>query len=34
MAAWRSKTRSFRVLLVAGYFAAGYLAVLVTIALL
>jgi hypothetical protein len=33
MAAWRSKARSFRVLLLAGYFAAGYLTVLATLAL-
>ena len=34
MAAWQSKARSFRVLLVAGYFALGYLAVLTAIALI
>jgi hypothetical protein len=34
MAAWQSKTRSFRVLLVAGDFAAGYVAVLAAIALI
>lgn len=28
LAAWRSRTSSFRVLLLAGYFAAGYLGVL------
>jgi hypothetical protein len=33
MAAWRSKTRSFRVLLLTGYFALGYIAVLAGIAL-
>jgi hypothetical protein len=34
MAAWQSKARSFRLLLVAGYFAVGYLTVLATIALM
>jgi hypothetical protein len=34
MAAWRSRARSFRVLLVAGYFAMGYVTVLAAIALL
>jgi hypothetical protein len=34
MAAWQSKTRSFRVLLVAGYFAMGYIAVLTAIVLI
>lgn len=34
MAAWQSRARSFRVLLVAGYFAMGYVTVLATIALL
>ncbi len=33
MAAWQSKARSFRVLLVAGYFAVGYVTVLAAIAL-
>ena len=30
VAAWRHAVRSFRVLLLAGYFAAGYIAVLLT----
>jgi len=30
LAAWRSQVRSFRVLLLAGYFAMGYVSVLVT----
>ncbi len=34
MAAWQSRARSFRVLLVAGYFAMGYVTVLAAIALL
>jgi hypothetical protein len=34
MAAWQSKTRSFRVLLVASYFAIGYVAVLTAIVLI
>ncbi len=34
IAAWQSKARSFRVLLVAGYFALGYVAVLTAIALI
>jgi hypothetical protein len=34
MAAWQSKARSFRVLLVAGYFAIGYITVLAAIALI
>jgi hypothetical protein len=33
LAAWRSRVRSFRVLLLAGYFTAGYLTVLVGITL-
>jgi hypothetical protein len=33
MAAWQSRARSFRVLLVAGYFFAGYVTVLAAIAL-
>jgi hypothetical protein len=31
LAAWRSGARSFRVMLLAGYFAAGYVTVLVAI---
>lgn len=34
MAAWQSKARSFRVLLIAGYFAIGYIVVLAAIALI
>jgi hypothetical protein len=34
MAAWQSKARSFRLLLVAGYFAVGYVTVLVAITLI
>ena len=34
LAAWRSTARSFRVLLLAGYFAAGYITVLATLILL
>jgi len=34
MAAWRSKARSFRLLLVAGYFGLGYVTVLATMALI
>lgn len=34
MAAWQSRARSFRVLLVAGYFAVGYMTVLAAIALM
>jgi hypothetical protein len=34
MAAWQAKARSFRVLLVGGYFIVGYLAVLAAIALI
>jgi hypothetical protein len=34
MAAWQSKTRSFRVLLVGSYFAIGYVAVLAAIVLI
>jgi hypothetical protein len=34
MAAWQSRARSFRVLLVAGYFAMGYMTVLAAIALM
>jgi len=34
LAAWRSTARSFRVLAVAGYFAVGYVAVLVSMALI
>jgi hypothetical protein len=34
LAAWQSRARSFRVLLVAGYFAMGYVTVLAAIALL
>ena len=34
LAAWRSTARAFRVLLLAGYFAAGYAAVLTTMLLL
>jgi len=34
MAAWQSRARTFRVLLVAGYFAMGYVTVLAAIALL
>jgi hypothetical protein len=34
MAAWHSRARSFRVMLVAGYFAMGYVTVLAAIALL
>ena len=34
MAAWQSKVRSFRLLLVAGYFAVGYVTVLVAITLI
>ena len=34
MAAWQSRTRSFRILLVAGYFTIGYLGVLAAIALI
>jgi hypothetical protein len=33
LAAWQSQVRSFRVLLVAGYFAAAYVMVLAAIAL-
>jgi hypothetical protein len=31
LAAWRSRARSFRVMLLVGYFAAGYVTVLVAI---
>jgi hypothetical protein len=34
IAAWQSRARSFRVLLVASYFAMGYVTVLAAIALL
>ena len=34
LAAWHSRIRSFRVLLLAGYFAAGYIAGLVAIVLM
>jgi len=34
MAAWQSRAKSFRVLLLAGYFAMGYVTVLAGIALL
>jgi len=34
MAAWQSRAKSFRVLLLAGYFAMGYVTVLAAIALL
>ena len=34
MAAWRAKARSFRVLLVAGYFALGYVTVMATMAMM
>jgi hypothetical protein len=34
IAAWQSKARSFRVLLVAGYFVVGYLSGLAAIALI
>jgi hypothetical protein len=34
MAAWQSRARSYRVLLVAGYFVVGYLSVLAAIALI
>jgi len=34
MAAWQSKAKSFRLLLLAGYFAMGYVTVLGVIALL
>jgi hypothetical protein len=34
MAAWRSKARTFRVLLVASYFALGYVTVLAAMALI
>jgi hypothetical protein len=34
LAAWHSTVRSFRVLLVAGYFAAGYVAVLMALVLM
>jgi hypothetical protein len=34
MAAWQSKARSFRVLLVGGYFVVGYITVLAAIALI
>jgi len=34
MAAWQSRARSFRVLLVAGYFMMGYMTVLAAIALM
>jgi len=34
IAAWQSKTRSFRVMLVAGYFVAAYLAALTAIAII
>jgi hypothetical protein len=34
LAAWQSKARSFRLLLVAGYFAVGYVTVLAAIALM
>jgi hypothetical protein len=34
LAAWHSRVRSFRVLLLAGYFAAGYLAGLVAIVMM
>jgi hypothetical protein len=33
-AAWRSRARSFRVLVLAGYFTAGYLTVLMTMVFL
>jgi hypothetical protein len=33
MAAWQSKARSFRVLVVTGYFAVGYITVLAALAL-
>jgi len=34
LAAWHSTVRSFRLLLVAGYFAAGYVAVLTALVLM
>ena len=34
MAAWQAKARSFRVLLVGGYFLVGYIAVLAAMALI
>ena len=34
MAAWQSKARSFRVLLVGAYFVVGYITVLAAIALI
>jgi hypothetical protein len=34
VAAWRYNIRSFRVLLLAGYFAAGYIAVLLAVVLM
>jgi hypothetical protein len=34
IAAWQAKARSFRVLLVAGYFALGYATVLATMAMM
>jgi len=34
VAAWQSRAKSFRVLLVAGYFAMGYATVLAAIALI
>lgn len=34
MAAWQAKARSFRVLLLGGYFLAGYIAVLAAMALI
>jgi hypothetical protein len=33
IAAWQSRARTFRVLVVAGYFAVGYIAMLAAIAL-
>jgi hypothetical protein len=34
MAAWQARARSFRVLLVGGYFVVGYIAVLAAMALI
>jgi hypothetical protein len=34
LAAWQSKARSFRVLLVGGYFVVGYITVLAAMALI
>jgi len=34
IAAWQSRARTFRVLVVAGYFAVGYITVLAAIALI